>query len=160
MREMKSRRIRGVAIPAIGMFPLICLSLVLEFVFFVPSIEAQISTTATISGTVTDPSGAILPGATVTVTRETTTVQTTRQSNGSGEFVIPGLIVGTYTVRVSKQGFNTFFEKGIILHPATTATVDVVMKTGAVNAQVTVTATAAEVETRTPEVSHSVAGDQ
>ena len=63
------------------------------------------------------------------------------------------LPVGSYTVTVSKQGFSTFTEKGIMLHPATTATVAVEMKTGAVNAQVTVTATAAEVETRTPEVS-------
>ena len=160
MRKMVSRRTQRAAISTIGLFLSTCLGFVFGFVLFIPSIEAQISTTATISGTVTDPSGAIVPGALVTVTRETTTVQTTRQSNDSGEFVIPGLPVGSYTVTVSKQGFSTFTEKGIILHPATTATVAVEMKTGAVNAQVTVTATAAEVETRTPEVSHSVAGEQ
>jgi hypothetical protein len=154
---MESRRTHGAVIPAIGLFLSTCLGLLWGFILFVPPIEAQISTTATISGTVTDPSGAILPGALVAVTRENTTVQTTRQSNGSGEFVIPGLPVGSYTITVSKQGFSSFTEKGIILHPATTATVAVEMKTGAVNAQVTVTATAAEVETRTPEVSHSVA---
>ncbi len=121
---------------------------------------SQIVTTATISGTVRDTSGAAVPAASVTITNEGTGVQAATRSNADGSFVVSGLTVGTYTIKVSKQGFQTFLESGIILHPAQVATVNAVMKVGKVTTQVSVIASAAQVQTSTPEVSSEVSEKQ
>lgn len=121
---------------------------------------SQLVTTATITGTVRDASGAVIPHATVSVTNQATGVQTTSVSNSVGSFVIPGLVVGTYTVKVGKPGFQTFVESGVVLHPAQVATVNPVMAVGKVTSQVRVVATAAQVQTSTPEISSEVSGKQ
>ncbi len=121
---------------------------------------AQLSTTATISGTVTDATGAVIPQASVTVQNEETNVRTTTQTNDSGTFVAPGLAVGSYKVTVAKQGFEAFTESGIILHPATVAAVNASLKPGEVGTKIEVTASAAQVQTTTPENSNQVTEEQ
>src|ERR1700749_819818 len=92
---------------------------------------AQLSTTATITGTVTDGTGAVVPDATVTITDLATKAIIVRQSNNDGTFVVPGLGVSTYAVSIAKSGFQTYSVTGITLHPAVTATVNGELKTGA-----------------------------
>ncbi len=121
---------------------------------------AQLNTSATITGTVTDASGAVIPDATVVVLDEDTKTSTTTQTNSSGTFVMPNLAVGTYTVAISRSGFQTFKESGIILHPATVATVNATMQLGAVGTEVSVQASAAQVQTSTSEISHAVSQTQ
>jgi hypothetical protein len=121
---------------------------------------AQLSTTGTISGTVRDASGAVVPGASIVIVNEGTKVQRKTQSNSDGSFAVPGLTIGTYGVSVTKQGFETFTESGIILHPAQVATVNATMRVGQVTTQVQVTASAAQVQTSTPEVSSEVSEHQ
>ncbi|HEY6293794.1 MAG TPA: carboxypeptidase regulatory-like domain-containing protein [Terriglobia bacterium] len=124
------------------------------------AVWAQLSLTATISGTVTDTTGADVPGAKVTITNEGTGISTETESNTDGTFVAPGLAVGTYKVTVAKEGFQTYVEEHIALHPTVVTTVTAVMKVGQVSTEVTVSASAVQVQTSTPEVSNSVSGNQ
>jgi hypothetical protein len=66
---------------------------------------AQLSTTSTITGTVTDSSGALVPAATITITNDATKVSLQTHSNGRGVFVAPDLNVATYSVTIAKAGF-------------------------------------------------------
>jgi hypothetical protein len=115
---------------------------------------------ATITGEVRDTSGALVPGAAVTVINEGTHVESTTNTNSDGSFVVPALTEGTYTVRVSKQGFQTFSETGIILHPTQVSTVNPTMKVGEVSTQVQVAASAVAVQTTSPEISNEVSGTE
>ena len=69
---------------------------------------AQGGTTSTLSGIAVDSSGAVLPGADVTVTMPSTGFTQSAVTNADGAFSFPGLNVGTYTVTVSSPGFKTF----------------------------------------------------
>lgn len=71
---------------------------------------------ATLTGTVTDPTGAIIPSATIAVTDEASGVVRTTTSDGRGFFSLVGIPVGTYDVKVSARGFNSLLRKGIEVH--------------------------------------------
>lgn len=122
--------------------------------------RAQLTTAGTISGTVVDASGAIVPAASIKVLNQNTGATTTTKSNADGSFVLSGLPVGTYTVTVAKQGFQTYSETSILLHPGIVTTVSPHLQVGNVVSQVTVSATATQVQTSTPEVSNQVSGEQ
>lgn len=79
-----------------------------------PTLQAQINT-ATLSGTVEDSSGAVIPGATVTAIEVSSNTKRSAQSNGSGLFTIPLLQPGVYTLQVSKAGFQTAEQNDIEL---------------------------------------------
>ena len=128
--------------------------------FLAQPVRAQISTTATISGTVSDPSGAAVAGAKVTVMNENTGVTTTTQSNADGSFVASGLPVGNYKVSVVKEGFRTFTEEHIVVHPATVTNVTAVLQLGQVSSEISVVASAQQVQTATSEVSSQVSEQQ
>jgi len=74
--------------------------------------------------------------------------------------VVPSLPIGAYSVSASKRGFQTYVESGVILHPATVATVNPVLRVGQVEASVEVNAAAAQVQTSTSEVSAEVSSQQ
>jgi hypothetical protein len=118
--------------------------------------SAQLSTTATITGTVTDATGAVIPGAAVTIKDLQTGVVTNSVSNGNGSFVAPGLNVGTYSVTIAKEGFDTYTVSGVELHPAVTNSVNGMLKVGTSTQAVTVSADMVQVETATIENSSSV----
>src|SRR5580698_5913639 len=67
----------------------------------------------TITGVVTDSSGAVVPGAKVTVTNPQTNVPLDATTNQTGEYTVPSLEPGVYNVRVDKQGFRSTEEKGL-----------------------------------------------
>jgi hypothetical protein len=124
------------------------------------TLHAQLSSTATITGTVTDSTGAVVANATVTVTEEATNVATARETNSTGAFVFPGLPVDTYALTVSSSGFAPFKEAGIVLHPGMTASRNVALQPKSATEQVVVDATEVQVETVTPEVSGDVSSQQ
>jgi hypothetical protein len=136
------------------------LSALVCFIFACAALHAQLSSTATISGTVTDSSGAVVSNATVTITDLDTKVTAVRQSNSNGAFVFPGLPVDPYSLTVTSQGFANYKESGIILHPGTTASRNVTLQPKSTTEQVVVDATAVQVETVTPEVSGNVSSEQ
>lgn len=120
------------------------------------SVLAQFSSTVTITGTVSDNTGAALPGAAVSVTNDATGIKTDTNTNAAGEFIVTGLPAGTYTVRILKPGFKSFVEAGLSAGPAETRTVNAALGVGDVSTQVEVTASTAQVEISTSEVSSHV----
>ena len=116
---------------------------------------AQVKSSA-ITGTVTDTTGAILPGAKVTVTEtETATVNTT-QTNEQGQYNVPYLPIGKYTVEVTMEGFQTFRKTDIDLAGGTTLRNDVAMQLGSTNTEVEVKAEALAVQTENATVATAV----
>ena len=79
---------------------------------------AQLSTSGTINGAVTDATGAVVPGAAVAVVNQLTKQETHTVSNGNGGFAVPGLQPGPYDITISKEGFESFKEAGVVLSPA------------------------------------------
>jgi hypothetical protein len=91
-------------------------TLFLAFVLgFLATSAHAIDVNARIKGTVTDPSGAVVPGASVTATNIATGVHYPTKTSSSGDYLFPQLPVGTYTVTVSMPGFKKFEATGIIL---------------------------------------------
>jgi hypothetical protein len=118
--------------------------------------RAQLSTTGTISGAVTDASGALVPGAEVRITDVDTGLVTVAKANGSGEFSANGLPVGHYDVRVVAPGLAAYRQVGIYLEPAAEFRVAAHLSPEAVSSEVTVQAQREQVQTETPEVSNEV----
>ncbi len=94
----------------------------------------------TILGTVTDPSGAVLPGAKVTVKNTGTGLERTTETSADGSYSVPELPIGTYTVTVTQAGFQTFLATGVTVDVASERRVDAGMKTGQVSSTVEVSA--------------------
>src|SRR5690348_12796612 len=99
--------------------------------------------TADIVGTVTDASGAVLPGATITLTNTGTSVSRTTQTSGTGDYIFNLLQVGTYSVKVEMKGFKTFTAPGIAIAAGDRARVDAKMAVGDVTQTVEVSGTVA-----------------
>jgi hypothetical protein len=104
--------------------------------------------TVTIYGTVTDPSGAAIAGAKVTVTSAATDQSRDTVSAIDGNYVVPDLRVGTYRLSVTAAGFKTFVQDGIQVQVDENRRVPVQMAVGGVNESITVAADVAQVETR------------
>src|SRR5579863_2252558 len=94
----------------------------------------------TILGTVTDPSGAVVAGAKVTVKNTGTGLERTTETSGDGSYSVPELPIGSYDVTVSQSGFQTFVAKGVTVDVATERRVDASLKTGEVSTKVEVSA--------------------
>src|SRR5262245_51255015 len=105
--------------------------------------------TAQISGTIKDPSGAVLPGAEVTATQTDTGVARMTVSNETGAYVLPNLPLGPYKLEAALPGFRTFVQTGIVLQVNSNPVINVTLAVGQVSEQVEVQANAALVETRT-----------
>ena len=108
--------------------------------------------TASITGTVTDPSGAAVPGATVTATSVERGIAYTATSNGSGLYRIPQLPVGSYTVKTEKSGFAVASVPAFVLTLNQVAQIDITMKVGQASETVEVTGAAPVMETQTTQV--------
>jgi len=113
-------------------------------------------TTASLAGTVADPSGAFLPGSQVTVRNVDTGFTQTISTDPSGSFLFSRLPVGTYELTVEKAGFTTYVQSGIQLTVNQTATQTVTLQVGQVTEQVTVEANAELVTTRSATVGQLV----
>ena len=103
--------------------------------------------TAQIQGSVQDASGAAVPGAEVKATQTQTGALRTVTSGADGGYVLANLPIGPYRVEVSRAGFSTYVQTGIVLQVASSPSVDITLKVGGVSDQVQVEANAALVET-------------
>jgi len=88
-----------------------------------------------IFGTVTDTTGAVIPGATVTVTDEAKGTVVTVVSNGTGDYTVSHLVPDTYDLKVEIKGFSTFISKGITVLADTSPRVDAALTVGGAGAQ-------------------------
>lgn len=104
-------------------------------------------TTATILGTVTDPSGASISGATVQVKNAGTGQLQSVTSDSAGRYNVPDLAVGEYEVRASKDGFASLLHRGITLTVGSQAVVDFALAVGQTQQTVTIEAAVNQVET-------------
>ena len=98
--------------------------------------------TARLAGTVKDPAGAVVPEAALTATNVSTGVVTRTTSSASGDYLLPALAPGTYTLSVEKAGFATGVMSGISLNVDQKANLDVVLQVGQVTQSVNVDASA------------------
>ena len=94
----------------------------------------------TILGTVTDPTGAVVAGAKVTVKNTGTGLVRTTETSADGSYSVPELPIGTYTVTITQAGFQTFIATGVTVDVAVERRVDAAMKTGEVATKVEVSA--------------------
>ena len=113
-------------------------------------------TTATLNGTIHDPSGGIVQGAEVLVTKTATGLVRQVLTNGVGLFRIPAIPVGEVEVRITAKGFRPMVRRGISLSVNESATIDVTLEVGAVDQEVTVNASASQVNTSTSELGYLV----
>ncbi|MCZ2077178.1 MAG: carboxypeptidase regulatory-like domain-containing protein [Bryobacteraceae bacterium] len=111
------------------------------------------TTFATITGTVTDASGAIVPDAKVTVRHIATGIESAAASNAEGMYTIPQLREGGYTVQTGKPGFRDFVIHDIELVGRDYRRADVVLQVGSVETVVEVTGGATLIETETARIS-------
>jgi hypothetical protein len=116
--------------------------------------------TATIRGTVTDPSGGVIGGAKVTVRNEGTGLTRTSETNSEGIYSFAELPVGTYRVEVESAGFKAATRSRITLNVADTRAVDVQLETGNISEVVDVEVAAVAVKTVGADVSGVVSGEQ
>src|ERR1700720_3879028 len=125
---MKSARF-AVALAVIALFVFVCSQ----------KLPAQ-ALFGTISGIVTDPSGAAVPGATVKVTNSQTNVTSTLKTNAAGVYNASSLNPGVYTLAAEAKGFKTSVVKNITLEVNANPKVDLTLSVGAINEVVVVTA--------------------
>jgi hypothetical protein len=108
--------------------------------------------TASITGTVTDPSGASVPGATVAATSVERGIVYTATTNESGLYLIANLTVGSYTLKVEKSGFSSATHPAFVLTLNQVARIDVAMKVGQISETVEVSGAAPVLKTETTQV--------
>ena len=115
---------------------------------------------AVLTGTVTDPTGAVVPTAAVTIINTLNSQTRTATANGAGLYQFPDLNSGTYTLKVSAPGFKVYEKTGIVMNVAATVREDVQLSIGTSNQTITVAADALTLQTETNEVSNLITGQQ
>lgn len=104
-------------------------------------------TTSTATGVVTDPTGAIVPGATVVLTNQGTSYARTVQTTSAGLYVFDAIPVGDYSISVAKTGFRTFRSRNNVVTIGQPMTVNVKLRVGTASQEVSVNASAELVQT-------------
>jgi hypothetical protein len=104
---------------------------------------------ATIGGLISDPSGAAIAGARVTVTNVERNTTEQAMSNANGRYLVQFLLPGSYTVAVGSNGFKQYTQRGIRLEAADHVDLDVKLEVGSQNESVTVTGETPLLETET-----------
>jgi len=134
---------------------LLQLVIVLALVGFAPGTFAQGGGNVAITGTVTDSTGAVLPGAKVTVTAKNTSISRVDTSNSTGQFNISSIPPATYTVQVEAQGFKRYVQDVLLLADQI-RNLDIRLEIGEANQQVTVEASSVAVNTVSQELSQVI----
>ncbi|KAA6463180.1 hypothetical protein DYQ86_07600 [Acidobacteria bacterium AB60] len=111
---------------------------------------------AGLTGTVTDPSGAVVPNAKVTVTNEATSVANHTATGSAGTYSFRGLNPGKYKVEVEAQGFKSALQSGVNIEVSTTPTIDFTLTTGTAAETVQVTAESVALNTTQPELGSTI----
>src|ERR1700751_3564503 len=128
----------------------------LIFLSVFSSVALAQSGQGSISGSVHDSSGAIVPGAKVTVINQATNQTIELESNASGVYTVPEVPVGTYEVRVEKQGFSQADVKGLTVNAAETARAEIVLQIGQSRQIIEVEAAAVQVNSEDSRTSVTV----
>jgi len=122
--------------------------------------QAQTASTGAISGTITDPSGAVVDGATVTVTSNATGASSTVVTSRTGKYLVPLLSPGSYRLDVTKTGFKQSSYPNITVTVTETQSLNVKMVVGGVSEIVQVSTETEPLQLETSALGHVVNGDQ
>jgi hypothetical protein len=132
---------------------------VLAFVLLALAI-ASASITGSISGVVTDKSGAVVSGASVVATDTQTGIQTTQKTDAKGFYNLPTLAVGTYTLEITQAGFKTYRQTGLVIDANSALRVDASLAVGSINEKIEVSTEAAQVETQSTQMGEVIEGSK
>ena len=133
-----------------SLFILSVLCLVTQFLM------AQATNTGTVAGTVTDPSGAVVSGATVTLTDHATGTQRTTATNASGHYIFVDVGPGAYDLVISKQGFTTTKAPNLQVMVGQSTTFNTALQVGGATVEVEVNAAGAELQTMNATVGNTI----
>ena len=126
----------------------------LAVLFAQTAVQAQ--TTGSLSGTVTDPSNAVVAGATVTLTSNVATGDRSAVTDSNGAFSFQALLPGTYTLSVEAAGFKKAIARQIVVSVSLTSQVNVQLEIGLAGESVTVTATQEVINTSSPSLTNVI----
>jgi hypothetical protein len=114
--------------------------------------------TGSISGTVTDTTGAVISGVTVVATNTETGVKSTAETNAQGFYSFPNLPIGHYNVQVEAKGFAGYKETGLVLDVNTALRVDATLRVGTISESIEVSAATAQVDTQSTQMGELIGG--
>ncbi len=137
-----------------------CSMLVAVILSLAGTIAAQVGNTGTVLGTVTDPSGAVVPGVSVMLRNTENNLTNETVTDHSGEFRFLTVPAGPYELTAEKQGFTKVLHSVFAVHAAEPARVDVALKVGAASEQVTITGAPPVVNTVTANEGNTITGEQ
>ena len=124
-------------------------------------LHSQTSTSGAVVGVVTDPSGAIVGGATVILTQTSTNTAYTAVTNAAGRYVFPAVNPGEYTLKVEAKGFRTSVTSMLVVEINKSSTADVKLEVGAPSEVVEVTASSmTELQTQDSSVGEVLSGTE
>src|SRR5262245_4360187 len=126
----------------------------------VAAVFAQQAVSGAITGSVTDPTGSVVPSATVKVTNVNTNVTSETQTNSEGGYRIFSLVPGTYTVVVERTGFKRFVRENVIVGVDRIVRVDATFEVGEVTESVTVSGSTPTLKTDKSDVSQTITTHQ
>jgi hypothetical protein len=138
----------------------LCLALLGLALVLLPCRRLIASVSASMSGTVTDPSGAVIAGATVTATNVDTGVATTQTTNAQGFYSFQELPLGTYTISVQQTGFKAYAQTGIVLYVNSALVIDVKMEVGQTSEKIVVSSAALHVDTESTQMGEVITGKE
>jgi hypothetical protein len=133
-------------------FTLGCLGVALLLMLLVPQGSQAQVLYGSITGNVRDANGAAIPGATVTIIHKETTQSRSTVTDGSGNYNFPTVQTGTYTLKMSQQGFKTFSKQDVVVTLNSVTRVDITPEVGEVTETVVITAEAPQLQTDRAEV--------
>lgn len=127
-------------VPKAASYPKTLLSTVFCMSLLLTTVSGQ-GSTATLSGTVTDPDYAVIPGVNVAVINIAQGFQRTTHTNGEGTFIVPLLPPGTYTIRAEREGFTPAEIRDVILNVNDQVTINIALKLGSLSQSIDVLST-------------------
>src|SRR6185503_10937175 len=157
-RTPLGRRSEGMTRPATSRAVLPSILFVVSVLMSAPA-WAQLST-AELNGRVTDSSGAVLPGVTVTATQTATGLERTAVTDGEGAYLLTNLPPGPYRLEISLQGFRGYVQTGLVLTVGSTPTVNAALELGSLEETVTVEGAAPLVDVRSAGISSVVENER
>jgi len=124
-------------------------------------VAALAQDTASITGTITDATGAAVANASVVLRSGSRGIDRSTTSNGSGDYLFPALPIGAYDLSVAAKGFKRYEARGVLVQVAQKARIDVTLQVGAASEEITVQGSSvAQVETQSSDLSGTVNGKE
>ena len=137
-----------------------CLGILAFALALFPAGRLIAGVTASISGTVTDPSGAVIAGATVVAANLDTAVTTTVNTNAQGFYSFQELPLGKYSITVTQAGFKSYVQTGIVLNVNDALVIDVALQVGQATEKVEVLSSALHVDTESTQMGEVITGKE